>query len=225
MRPTLVIGNKNYSSWSMRPWLALRWAGVDFEERLIPLGPPGYGEGRMPAVLAVSPTGRVPVLLVGGRAIPESTAISEWAAEQLGANLWPKDALDRAEARALMAEMHAGYAPVRRDLSMNLRRRTVVSSWPDDTRRSLDAFFERLGPFYARSAWLFGERSAADAFYAPMLTRLRTYGVAMPDAFARALATLEGDADFAAWNADAVAEPWRIEVTERLWPGPSPTPK
>lgn len=217
MRPTLVIGNKNYSSWSLRPWLALRWAGVDFAEQLIPLGPPGYGEGRMPAILAVSPTGKVPVLLVGGRAVPESTAITEWAAEQPRAHLWPSDPLDRAEARALVAEMHAGYAPVRRDLSMNLRRRTTVATWPDDTRRSLDALFSRLGPFYDRGAWLFGERGAADAFYAPMLTRLRTYGVPMPDSFARALAHLEADADFAVWDRDAVAEPWRIEATERLW--------
>src|SRR5262245_2491001 len=100
MLPTLILGNKNYSSWSLRPWLALRWGGIPFEERVIPLGGPHYGSASSPAIREVSPTGRVPVMQLGDVRVHESLAICEWAAEQTP-SLWPAAAGARAEARAV----------------------------------------------------------------------------------------------------------------------------
>ena len=120
--PLLHIGNKNYSSWSLRPWLALKWGDIAFEERVIPLGGEGYGKSRIPAVLAISPSGRVPSLHVDGIVVNDSLAICEWAAER-APGLWPKEAGTRALARSAAAEMHSGFPALRRDLSMNIRRR------------------------------------------------------------------------------------------------------
>ncbi len=129
--PVLHIGNKNYSSWSMRPWLALKWGGIPFEEHVIRLGVEGYGQSAIREVREVSPSGRVPALHVDGVVIHESLAICEWAAEQ-APSLWPKAPLVRAQARALASEMHAGFGAVRRDMSMNLRRRWRRSQMPDE---------------------------------------------------------------------------------------------
>lgn len=124
MATVLFVGNKNFSSWSLRPWLCLRWAGIAFEERVIRLDQPGYGERRIAEVLAVSSAGTVPALEVDGLSIWDSLAIAEWAAEQVASGvLWPADPSVRAVARAATAEMHSGFAAVRRDLPMNLRRR------------------------------------------------------------------------------------------------------
>src|SRR6185436_190676 len=106
------LGNRNYSSWSMRPWLALRWGKLEFEERVIPLGGAGYRLRQMPAVLAVSPTGAVPALTFGDHVIVDSLAIAEWAAEQAPA-LWPRDASARAYARSAACEMHSGFNALR----------------------------------------------------------------------------------------------------------------
>jgi len=163
--PVLFIGNKNYSSWSMRPWLALKWGGIAFEERIIPLGVEGYGQSQIKDVRAISPSGRVPALHVGGVVIHESLAICEWAAEQ-APSLWPADALKRAEARAAASEMHAGFAALRRDMSCNIRRRLKAApDWPADTRADLAQLFDLWGRLRAAHGgpFLFGERSIADA--------------------------------------------------------------
>src|SRR5262245_23896669 len=134
MSTILHIGNKNYSSWSMRPWLVLTWAGISFEERVIPLGGPGYGKAQIAEVLAISPSGRVPALEVDGETIWDSLAIAEWAAEKApSARLWPEDPRTRAICRAVTCEMRAGFAALRRDLSMNVRRRTTPRAWPEET--------------------------------------------------------------------------------------------
>ncbi|MBY0563511.1 MAG: glutathione S-transferase family protein [Hyphomonadaceae bacterium] len=215
----LYIGNKNYSSWSMRPWLALKWGGIAFEEQLIPLGGEGYGQSQIAAVRAVSPSGRVPSLHVDDAVIHESIAICEWAAEQ-APSLWPADAITRAEARSAAAEMHAGFAALRRDLSMNIRRRlSSQPAWPQDTQADLaqlNALWDRLyakhgGPF------LFGARSIADAMYAPVATRLRTYGVPLHAAAKSFCDAIFADATFQAWERAAEAEPWSIEQTEALY--------
>lgn len=217
--PTLFIGNKNYSSWSMRPWLALKWGGIAFDEQVIPLGGEGYGQSRIPAVRAVSPSGRVPALHVDGAVIYESIAICEWAAEQ-APSLWPADPIVRAEARAASAEMHAGFAALRRDLSMNIRRRLAAQpSWPADTQADLaqlDTLWERLyakhgGPF------LFGARSIADAMYAPVATRLRTYAVPLKPAAKSFCDAIFADAAFQEWERAAEAESWTIEQAEALY--------
>jgi len=217
----LHIANKNYSSWSLRPWLALTWAGLDFEERVSPLGGPGYGKSKIPEILAVSPSGRVPALHVGDAVIWDSLAICEWAAEQRPAvHLWPDDPAVRAVARSAACEMHSGYAALRRDLSMNLKRRTQPRDWPEDTRGDIGRVQELWGQLRARygaaGPFLFGRRSIADAMFAPVATRFRTYGVAL-DAVSQAYCeTIFADAAFGAWEKAALAEAWTIPVTDAL---------
>ncbi len=216
--PILHIGNKNYSSWSMRPWLALKWGGAAFEEVLIPLGGEGYGRSEIKEVRAVSPSGRVPALNVGGVVIHESLAICEWAAEQ-ASSLWPADALARAEARAASCEMHAGFAALRRDMAMNVRRRLAQApDWPADTRADLARLFTIWGGALQRHGgpFLFGARGIADAMFAPVATRLRTYGVETPPAAAAYCATIFADTAFQEWERGAAAEIWTIEQTEAL---------
>jgi glutathione S-transferase len=218
-RPILYIGNKNYSSWSMRPWLALKWGGIAFDEKIIPLGGEGYGRSQIKEVRDVSPSGRVPALHLGGAVIYESLAICEWAAEQ-APSLWPADAVTRAEARAASSEMHAGFFALREAMSCNIRRRLDrEQAWGGAVRADLAQLFdlwERVlkkhdGPF------LFGPRSIADAMYAPVCTRLRTYNVTMP-AFARAYCeTIFADAAFQDWERAGEAETWTIEQTEALY--------
>ncbi len=220
MTVTLHIGNKNYSSWSLRPWLVLRWAGVPFDENLVRLGGEGYGAAAIPEILAISPSGRVPALETDDGVIWDSLAISEWAAEQVP-SLWPADRAVRAQARAVTCEMHSGFAGIRRDMSMNLRRRVNVPSWPADTEKELTRFYalvtEARAAHGAQGPWLFGERSIADAFLLPVATRFRSYEVVPPDPVAEWCATVLADADFLAWEADALQETWRIESTEKLY--------
>jgi glutathione S-transferase len=166
----LVIGNKNYSSWSLRPWIAMKVLGLKFEERRIPLYVPGAKE----QILQDSPAGKVPVLIDGGTRVWDSLAILEYLAEKSG-RLWPADAAMRARARSVSAEMHSGFANLRNHMSMNIRKR-----YPDKGRtpevlqevaRINAIWSEAKGPF------LFGEFSAADAMYAPVVLRFRTYEV------------------------------------------------
>ncbi len=181
--PVLVVGDKNLSSWSLRPWLALRHAGIPFTEELVRLNRPDTAA----AIAARSPTGRVPVLRLGGRAIAESIAICEWAAEQAPI-LWPDDPLDRAEARSVSAEMHAGFAELRREYPMNVEGRTPKA--PSATcRAQIDRVLAMWSSLRAAHAdggpFLFGRFTIADCMYAPVVTRLRTYGVALDHVAAR----------------------------------------
>jgi glutathione S-transferase len=217
--PALYIGNKNYSSWSMRPWLALKWGGLAFSEHIIPLGGEGYGRSEIAAVRAVSPSGRVPALHLGDVVIHESLAICEWAAEQ-APSLWPADPLVRAEARAIASEMHAGFFAVRRDMSMNVRRRLrVAPDWPADTRTDLAQLFETWERLLRRHGgpFLFGARTIADAMFAPVATRLRTYAVAAPAQAQAYCNAIFADAAFQEWERAALEEPWTIEETEALY--------
>jgi glutathione S-transferase len=217
--PILYIGNKNYSSWSMRPWLALKWGGIAFEERVIPLGGEGYGRSEIKEVRAVSPSGRVPALHLGATIIHESLAICEWAAEQ-APSLWPAEALVRAQARSVACEMHAGFAALRRDLSMNVRRRLAhAPQWPTDTLADLERLHALWADLRARHGgpFLFGARSIADAMFAPVATRLRTYAVESPAAARTYCDTIFADAAFLEWEGHAKAEPWTIEQSEALY--------
>jgi glutathione S-transferase len=217
--PVLYIGNKNYSSWSMRPWLALMWGGIAFEERLIPLGGPGYGKSKIAEILTVSPSGRVPALHVGETVIWDSLAISEWAAER-APSLWPEDAVARAVARSVTAEMHAGFAALRRDGSMNVRRRAGRRDWGEDTRADIARVEEVWAlartQYGATGPYLFGARSIADAFYAPVCTRLRTYDVALSPLAQAYCNTIFADDAFRAWESAAIAEPWAIAAADEL---------
>lgn len=218
-RPLLYIGNKNYSSWSMRPWLALKWGGVAFDEKIIPLGGEGYGRSQVKEVREVSPSGRVPALHVGDTVIYESLAICEWAAEQ-APSLWPADAMARAEARSAASEMHASFFALREAMSCNIRRRLdVEQNWRGNVRADLDQLFGLWGRLLEkyRGPFLFGRRSIADAMFAPVCTRLRTYKVTTPE-FAQAYCnTVFADAAFQEWERAGEAEPWTIEQTEALY--------
>lgn len=217
--PVLYIGNKNYSSWSMRPWLALKWAGIAFEEKVLALGGPGYGKSKVPEIVDVSPSGRVPALHAGDLVIWDSLAIAEWAAEQKpDAHLWPLGANARAICRSAAAEMHSGFAALRRDAPMNVRRRTNARAWNDDVRADIDRVEELWSfvraEFGGAGPYLFGARSIADAFYAPICTRFRTYGVTLGDVAQDYCNTIFIDPAFQEWERGAQAETWAIPQTD-----------
>jgi len=216
-KPRLFIGNKNYSSWSMRPWLALRWGGIAFDETVIPLL---QGAAKTTAIRAVSPTGKVPVLVTDGVTIYDSLAIGLWAAEQ-APSLLPTDPLVRALGWSAIAEMHAGFQALRRDLSMNMRRRVVVKAFADDVTADIARVTELWTSLRARHAhsgpWLLGTRSLADAFYAPVVTRFRTYGVPLTSTMQAYAETVLGDSDVLAWERDAIAETWTMPGTDSLF--------
>jgi glutathione S-transferase len=173
--PLLVVGNKNYSSWSLRAWLAMKVLGMPFRELRIPLyGPQSKGE-----ILKHSPAGKVPCLVDGGVTVWDSLAILEYLAER-EPRLWPADAGLRARARSISAEMHSGFAHLRQHMSMNIRRRLPGRGRTPEVlaeiARIVAIWSECRGPF------LFGDFGAADAMYAPVVLRFRTYEVELPPA-------------------------------------------
>jgi glutathione S-transferase len=175
----LVIGDKNVSSWSLRPWLAMKRAGIPFREINITLRTPETKA----RILAYSPAGRVPVLLVDGKAIWDSLAILEYLAEaHPEAKLWPEAGEARAQARSMAAEMHSGFQALREHCPMDLVRRLPKASLPDevgaDVRRIVASWRDCRARYGARGSFLFGAFSAADAMYAPVASRFRTY---LPD--------------------------------------------
>ena len=176
---TLVIGDKNLSSWSLRPWLLLRMLGVPFDEILIRLDRPGTKA----EILRHSPAGRVPVLKHDGLVIWDTLAIFEYLAELNPGRVWPEAAAERARARSLAAEMHAGFADLRRELPMDIRTRKPGHAYGEgvarDIARIAEMWSEAKGPF------LCGPFGGVDAMYAPVATRFVTYGVALPAAAMR----------------------------------------
>ena len=208
MSLTLVIGNKNYSSWSMRPWVALKGSGIAFEEVLIPLYTGPQDKARL---LAITPAGKVPALIDGDITVWDSLAIIEYAAETFPqAQLWPADVAARAHARAVCAEMHSGFQALRNECGMNLHRPAAPKSLSDDAHADIDriqaiwtdcrARYGHLGPY------LFGAFSAADAMYAPVAHRFKTYAVAISAPVKAYMLTMEAEAAFAQWTAEALAE-------------------
>ncbi len=213
---TLVIGNKNYSSWSLRPWLAMRHAGIPFDERLLLL----FDENWKEAIAALSPSGRVPVLLHGERTIWETLAILEYVNELYpDAGLWPEDRDARAEARAVANEMHAGFGALRAHMPMNLRRRDLEGKGRGpgveaDIARIRAIWRDCRVRFGAGGDFLFGAFGAADAMFAPVVTRLDTYGVLLDDtcaAYSRAVLSLPA---FVEWRDAALQEPWIVPEDE-----------
>jgi glutathione S-transferase len=166
----LVIGNKNYSSWSLRAWIALKQFGFAFEEKYIPL----YGPGAKEAILRDSPAGKVPVLIDGETTVWDSLAILEYLAEKNPA-LWPSDSADRARARSVAAEMHAGFPSLRTHMSMNIRKRYPGRGRTPEVLAEIGRINEIWSQ--ARGPFLFGPFCAADAMYAPIALRFRTYEV------------------------------------------------
>jgi glutathione S-transferase len=207
----LVIGTKSWSTWSLRPWLVLKRTGQPFEERLIRL----RWDGAADSIRSVSASGKVPVLRDGDETIWDSLAICEYLAERFPeARLWPADPVARAIARAVTAEMHSSFQALRSTCPMDLALRTTAeldAATTADVRRIVTLWLETRRRFGDSGPWLFGDWSIADAFYTPVATRFRTYGIDLAahgddGTDAAYLMTLLSDPDFLSWEADALAE-------------------
>ncbi|MDX1575692.1 MAG: glutathione S-transferase family protein [Kiloniellales bacterium] len=215
----IVLGNKNYSSWSLRGWLALKRCGVAFDEEVIPL----YQDDWRARLLAVSPAGKVPVLLHGERTVWDSLAIVEYLAELFPeAGLWPDETGARALARAVSAEMHAGFAALRDDMPMNFRGDVDAPRAPRggaaveaDIARVVELWRDCRARFGAGGPFLFGAFSAADAFYAPVAARFAAYHVDLPAPAADYRDTVLAWPDVEEWRQATIAETWVITFPVR----------
>ncbi len=214
----LVIGNKNYSSWSMRPWVALRATDIAFEEVFIPLY---TGAADKEKILSFSRSGKVPVLIDGDVTVWDSLAIIEYAAERFPeARLWPEDRASRAHARSISAEMHSGFAALRNECGMNLHRPVKPIALSDDTRANIARIqqiwtecrerYGKAGPF------LFGAFSGADAMYAPVVHRFRTYAIEVAPEAAAYMETMMALPAFQEWTRAGLAETLVIERFETV---------
>jgi glutathione S-transferase len=214
----LVIGNKNYSSWSMRPWLALRANEIAFEEIFIPLYTGAADKQRL---LDVTGSGKVPALIDGDVTIWDSLSIIEYVAERFPEfRLWPEDRAGRAHARSIAAEMHSGFAPLRNECGMNLHRPVGAIALSDDAKANIariEQIWTECRERYGKSGpFLFGRFGAADAMFAPVVHRFRTYAIAVaPEAKAYMDAMMALPA-FQEWTRAALAETLVIEKFENV---------
>jgi glutathione S-transferase len=212
---TIYIGNKNYSSWSLRAWLMVKASGIAFDEVLIPL----YQPQSRAELLRHSPSGKVPALKHGDVVVWESLAIGEYLAERVpGAELWPADPAARAVARAISTEMHAGFANLRRHLPMNMRSvfagREIIPEIQTDLDRIAAIWRDCRRRYGAGGTYLFGGFTIADAMYAPVVSRLKTYRIAL-DGEAQAYAeALWATPALQEWLAAANNEPMVVEQFE-----------
>ena len=211
----MVIGNKNYSSWSLRSWLLMRVADISFGEVLLPLDTDEFEQ----KIHDYSSSGCVPVLIEGKTAIWDTLAIAEYLAEVFPEkHLWPADAAARAQARAVSAEMHSGFPDLRRELPMNLRRPVGAVPVSKGTLSDIDRIFNIWRG--CREEWgrggqfLFGDFSIADAFYAPIATRFRTYGLELDEIVGSYVEVIHRLPAFLEWQQEARDEPWIIESDE-----------
>jgi glutathione S-transferase len=210
----LIIGNKNYSSWSLRAWLALKHLGLQFRETVVPLDQPGFRE----EVERYGPSGRVPVLMHGELAIWDSLAICEYVAEITGRG-WPAARDARAVARSVCAEMHSGFANLRAEWPFNAR------AWNRHTPMTpgLEADIERLEEIWTdcrhrfgkdRGQWLFGEYTLADAMFAPVAVRFNTYGAPLTEVARGYIAASLEDPALQEWLVAAKHETWSLPKYE-----------
>ena len=211
----LVIGNKNYSSWSLRPWLLLTHAGIAFDEVRIGLFTATYRD----EIARYSPAGKVPVLLDGPLTVWDSLAICEYVAEKFPDKaLWPRERAARARARSVAAEMHSGFGTLRTHLPMNVRahlpgrghRRDVLA----EAARIAESWLDCRTRFGAEGPFLFGAFSCADAMYAPVCSRFATYAVPLPDAARRYVDTILALPAMQTWSSAARAESEVLEEDE-----------
>jgi glutathione S-transferase len=210
---TLVIGNRNYSSWSLRPWVLLKRLGLEFREIQIRLDTPTTKD----EIEKFSPSGRVPVLLDGELCVWDSLAICEYVAELSGRG-WPRDRAARAVARSVCAEMHSGFVNLRTEWPMNARarnRRTITTPGLEaDIDRVDEIWNDCRRRFGASGPWLFGDYSIADAMYAPVVLRFNTYGARISETARWYMAAALEDGVLQSWLAAAKAEPWTIPADE-----------
>jgi glutathione S-transferase len=213
----LVIGNKNYSSWSFRPWIAMKAAGIAFDEQVIPFSDPDFKR----LVLAIGRNGKVPALDDGGVHVWESLAILEYLADKFPqAGLWPGDGNARAHARAIAAEMHAGFPALRRECPMNfarpVKRRDLSPEARADAAR-IDAIWAECRARYG-GPFLFGAFCAADAMYAPVVSRLHTYAVEVGPRSRDYMEAVMALPAWGEWAKAALKEPWVVPEDEPDWP-------
>ncbi|CAG9182257.1 glutathione S-transferase family protein [Cupriavidus pinatubonensis] len=179
----LVIGNKNYSSWSLRPWLLMRQAGIEFEEVKVRL----FVESFAAEIAQYSPAGKVPVLIDGDIAVWDTLSIAEYLAERFPEKaLWPADRAARAHARSVCAEMHAGFTNLRNQMPMNVTAVLPGCGWNVSVQHDVDRIAQIWTDLRTRHGdagpFLFGAFTVADAYYAPVVSRFATYGVHLPEA-------------------------------------------
>lgn len=215
MQPTLVIGNRNYSTWSLRPWLFLRHHGVEFEEVRLPLDTDEFRD----RILDFSPSGRVPVLVHMDHRIWESLAICEYASETFAdVRGWPEGPPARAEARSVCCEMHAGFTALRNELPMNCRalgrRVTPSTSARRDIVRVVEIWERARQRYGAGGPWLYGNFGIADAMFAPVASRFRTYGIRLGGAAADWAEAILSHPAVQEWVEAAKAETEFIEADE-----------
>lgn len=209
----LLIGNRNYSTWSLRPWLVLKHFDIPFEDEVLQLSGPGWRE----TLAARSPTGKVPVLIDGDLMVPETLAIIEYLADAFPEKpIWPTDRRDRALARAAASEMHAGFSGLRNHAPMNLRASHPGKVDVETVRKDLQRVESLWGELLARSGgpYLLGDFTAADAMFAPLATRLRTYDLPVSDTARRYVEAIYALPAFQDWLAMALQEPWIVDDDE-----------
>lgn len=210
----LVIADKNYSSWSMRPAVLMRALGIAHEEILIRLAEPDTGT----RIKAVSASGRVPCLIDGDLHVWDSLAIFETLAERFP-GVWPADAKARAHARSVSAEMHSGFGALRQSMPMNIRKQYPGKGHTPETDADIARIAELWSDCLQRSGgpFLFGAFCAADAMYAPVVMRFKTYAVELPKACAAYVEAMCAHPAIAGWIADALADPRAIERYDSLY--------
>jgi glutathione S-transferase len=214
---TLYIANKNYSSWSFRPWIAMTAAGVPFREVLIPFDNPAGN----PRFKEISPTGRVPVLHHGDIRVWESLAIIEYVAELFpGKRIWPEAAVDRAVARSVSMEMLSGFRALRSASPMNIRRPKGKLDLAGDVRAGVDTDVARISTMWVQllersgGPFLFGEFCGADAMFAPVVNRFDIYDLVTDRILLDYMAAMKGHPAWKAWETAALAEPWIVPEDE-----------
>ena len=212
-KPLLIIGNKNYSSWSLRAWLMLKHAGVDFDEKRISLFVPGYKE----KLIECSPAGKVPVYRDGNVLVWDTLAIGEYLYET-HSSLWPAQREARARARSISAEMHSGFMPLRKAMPMNMRgrgRKVAMSAELEADIARIKVIWRELRAQYAGAGpWLFGAYTIADAMFAPVAFRFITYGVSEPGAVDEYVQTVARDPLVQEWVRDGELEQEVIASSE-----------
>jgi len=215
----LILGNKNYSSWSLRGWLAAKQCGLHFEEIQVPLYGDDWDQRKRRNEEIAPSSGKVPVLWDGDAVVWDSLAIIEYLADKVGRDrFWPKEDDARAMARSMVAEMHSSYQALRSECPMNVRRRieghTISEAARADIVRILTLWAEARARFGRGGPFLFGTFNAADIFYAPVVSRFLSYGVAVPG-FAHAYMEAVWEHEWLrAWVEAAEAEDWIIEQFE-----------
>lgn len=214
----LITGNKVYSSWSLRGWLAAKQSGLHFDEVIVPLYDDNWEQRKREDDLAPS-AGKVPILWDGGAVIWDSMAIIDYLADKVGRDrYWPKDDVARGMARSMAAEMHSGYMALRRECPMNTRKSfqdiTVSAETRTDAIRILQTWAEARSRFGKEGPYLFGTFSAADIMLAPVVTRFVTYGFTLPGFAQSYVDTMMAHPWMEEWYAGAAQETWVIQRVE-----------